>query len=57
MSKKHKKMIARAFKKCGRIYPCGTYNKLAACFSRIDDNLILWYNTVDGSTHIEIRKD
>jgi hypothetical protein len=56
MSKKQKRMIIRALRRNGRIFPCATRANLRECFSCFEDSLIFWYNTQDGSTHVEIQK-
>lgn len=55
MSKKQRRMVSQALKRFGRIYPCGNCATFSRCFSIEDGQWIFWFNTPDGSTHVEIR--
>lgn len=48
-------VIKTALKKYGKIYPYCGKNDIHECFTILDDYIILWFNTEDGSTHT-IRK-
>ena len=52
MSDFEKKLIARACKKYKRIYPCDKAKSFAECFTSFNKNIIFWFNTEDGSTHV-----
>jgi hypothetical protein len=43
-------------KRFGAIRPCGNRMAFSECFSLERDRLIFWYNTNDGSTHVEIHE-
>lgn len=54
MSRKQRKMIARAARRFGRIGPCVGSGGFAKCFTHEDDRMYFWYNSADGSTHVEV---
>ncbi len=56
MSKREKKLIKRAIKDYKTIYPCGHFDEFSKCFTEIKDELVFWFNTEDGSTHIIKQK-
>ena len=45
-------LIKRARKQFKHIYPCSSKKGLKECFTVEDNQLILWFNTEDDSTHI-----
>jgi hypothetical protein len=47
-----RQLIRKAKKKHSRIFPCARKKDLNACFTRVEDRLLLWYNTHDKSTHV-----
>ena len=47
-----RKLIRKAKRKHSSIFPCARKKNLNACFTRVDDRLLLWYNTHDKSTHV-----
>jgi hypothetical protein len=49
-------LINRARKQFKQIYPCSSKKGLKECFTVEDNQLILWFNTEDDSTHI-IKQD
>jgi hypothetical protein len=57
MNRKQKELVARAQARFGVIRPCATCHDLTECFSQEDGRLLFWYNTQDGSTHIEVAQD
>ena len=57
MSKYEKILLKKAFKSHNRIFPCGAKASFSECFTIIDENLIFWFNTLDGSTHIVKLKE
>jgi hypothetical protein len=54
MSRRHKRLIVKAHKRFGRVFPCRQCSRLLECFTRERGRLIFWYNTADGSTHVEM---
>ncbi len=55
MNEIKKTMISEAAQKHTSIYPCGNYLNLEDCFTTYEDQLMLWYNTEDKSTHVIIK--
>ncbi len=51
MSIEKKQLIKKAVQKFGDIYPCGRFEHLRDCFTHYENELIFWFNTIDGSTH------
>lgn len=52
-----RRMITRARKKYGRIYPCGEKKNIEECFDAFENHLLLWFNTDDGQTHLILEKE
>ncbi len=52
MSEYKNKLLAQALEKHEKIYPCGGKDAFAECFTVYNNQLLLWFNTRDGSTHI-----
>lgn len=52
LSKKEKKLVKKAVKKHRIIYKIPYKKNLHSCFTYYNGKLILWYNTIDHSTHI-----
>jgi len=50
-------MLAEARARHGEIQPCSGREDLGECFTREKGMTLLWYNSVDGSTRVVIRKD
>ncbi len=47
-------LIARARERCGEILPCGKRRSLEENFTQLPSGeLVFWFNTPDGNTHIE----
>jgi hypothetical protein len=44
------KMIEKAIKKYGKIFPCVTKSNLNECFTVEGSKLVFWFNTEDHST-------
>ena len=57
MSAIQQQLISKARGKYGQILPCGVRGDLVACFTTEGSRVIFWYNTADGSTHIEETAD
>lgn len=57
MSATQRTMIFRAMKRFGSIQPCAHHSSFDTCFTEEDGKEIFWYNTSDGSTHVEILSD
>jgi len=55
MNEIKKKMISEASQKHKLIFPCGNHSKLEDCFTTYEDQLLLWFNTEDKSTHVIIK--
>lgn len=55
MNEIKKTMISEAAQKHNLIYPCGKFSNLEDCFTTYEDQLMLWYNTEDKSTHVIIK--
>ena len=45
-------MIKDACKKFGRVLPCGKLKSFDGCFTWFDGQVLFWFNTTDGSTHV-----
>ena len=45
-------LIDNAKKLYGTISPCSTKPSLNECFTKEDNELLFWFNSVDGSTHL-----
>ena len=52
MSEEQRILIEEARKRYNRIYPCGASRSLSESFTTFDEDIILWFNTEDGSTHM-----
>ena len=52
MSEEKIELIQLAFRKYENITPCGKRESFAECFTRLDDELMFWFNTEEGSTHM-----
>ena len=52
MSEEQRILIEEARKKYNRIYPCGSSRTLSESFTTFDKEIVLWFNTEDGSTHM-----
>ena len=48
------KLEAKAREKYGDIYPVGTSTELSAGFVVEGDRKMFWFNTIDGSTRLEL---
>jgi hypothetical protein len=46
------RLLKRAKKKYGKIYPIRRKLFLCQCFTIMGKDLVLWFNTEDHSTHI-----
>ncbi|MBD3418630.1 MAG: hypothetical protein GF398_00790 [Chitinivibrionales bacterium] len=46
-------LIKNALRKYKEIYPCGYKKSLNECITRNKQKIFLWFNTRDGSTHVE----
>jgi len=55
MGKFKEKLLKKAQVEYKKIFPCGGKKSLSECFMVYGDELVLWFNTPDGSTHI-VRK-
>jgi hypothetical protein len=53
MSDKEKALISKAKRKYGRISFCGVATTWKGCITTEGNVAVLWFNTADGSTHIE----
>lgn len=49
-------MIAEARMKHNHITPCVNKDLLIDCFTVDNGNVVLWFNTADGSTHTIVRR-
>jgi hypothetical protein len=45
-------LMFEAVQRFGRILPCGSRKTLDDCFTLMNEQLIFWFNTDDGSTHV-----
>ena len=45
-------LINKAQEKYKKIYPASRLRSLDECFTEEEDELILWFNTEDGSTRV-----
>ncbi len=45
-------LLRKAREKYFHIYPCGSNESLADCFTIEDNTVIFWFNTGDRSTHM-----
>ena len=52
MSGKHVKLIEKAKRKFGSIYPCCHTQRWIDCFSVYNGKLYFWFNADDHSTHV-----
>ena len=52
MEEQKKLLIEKAINKHDKIYPCGKCSSLQECFTMQGDQLLFWYNTEGGSTHV-----
>ena len=52
MSDNKEKLVKLATEKFGDIRPCGDKKSLSDCFTDDSGELVLWFNTLDNSTHI-----
>lgn len=52
MSRKQLKLINKARRKYGTIYPCARKENYDQCFTQINKKLYFWFNSQDQSTHI-----
>lgn len=46
------KIIRKAIRKYGRIYPCGYNTKLDECFTWRGNAICFWFNIKDDTTHM-----
>ena len=47
-----KKLIKKARKKYGKIFPCSYNRTLSQCFTMYEDILYLWFNIKGDYTHV-----
>ncbi len=47
------KLISDAVTTHGRIFPCGEKSSFYECFTIEGERIVFWYDTDDGSTHVE----
>lgn len=56
MSKHKEKLLKKAQEVYKKVLPCGGRKSFSECFTVYENELVLWFNTKDGSTHI-VRKE
>lgn len=52
MSQFKKDLIRKAQNRYKKIFPCGANKEFSECFTEFKNELILWFNTEDNSTHV-----
>jgi hypothetical protein len=50
-----RELLERAEKNYKKIYPVGTRNSFAECFTLQGDKLLFWFDTEDRSTHMVMQ--
>lgn len=55
MGELEKKLIIQALGKHEKIFPCAHKESMTDCFTVIGNQLYLWFNTEDNSTHVVIE--
>ena len=49
-------LIRRAIARYGNIQPCGNTERYSNSFSIYKNSIYFWFNTSDGSTHVECER-